>query len=129
MTSNAKLAQLTLLRDIRRRELDVLDARLDEARRAKAEADAIWHAGIPRPLVPLVATLIFVLAANAALLTGFGIILAECREPFLNAFFTLMALVAVVALPFSGGSWLRRAGLLFLALSFAEVLYAAYTLT
>jgi hypothetical protein len=129
MSSNARLAQLTLLRDIRRRELDVLVARLDEARRAKGEADASWHAGVARPLVPVVATLILVLTANVALLAGFGIILAECREPFLNALFTATALAAIVALPFSGRSWLRGAGLFFLALSFAEVLCAASMLT
>ena len=122
--SNARLAELTLLRDIRRRELDVLDARLDEARRAKAEADAIWHAAIPRPLVPVVATLVSVLAANVAVLMGFGIILDRCREPLFQAFFSLAALAALAALPFAGGR-LRWVSFLFLATSFAEVLYAA----
>lgn len=126
--SNARLGQLTLLRDIRRRELDVLDARLDEARRAKAEADAIWHAALPRPLLPVVAALIAVLAANVALLAGFCVLLAGGREPFCVALFTGAALAALVALRFAGG-WLRRVSLVFLALSFAEVLYAASRLT
>jgi hypothetical protein len=73
------------------------------------------------------------LTANVAVLAGFGIILGGCRDPFFNGLFVLTALIAIASLPFSGGEgaggrvrpWLRRLSVIFLALSFAEVLYAA----
>lgn len=130
MSTNAHLASLTLLRDIRRRELDVLDARLEEARHAHASALVRWTSCTSRPLVPLVATMVSLLAANTALLCGFGIMLTGCREPFVNALFTLTTLIALIMLPFAGRAepWLKRLAFAFLVLSITEVAYAAYEL-
>ncbi|MFO0741555.1 MAG: hypothetical protein U0270_37000 [Labilithrix sp.] len=99
------VAGLERTRDVRRRELDVLDARLAETRRTLRDAEAQWCGAqsSPLPLGPLVACVTAITSANAALFCAWALILSACHEPSWCLGFALTAPLALVSLAMTGG--------------------------
>lgn len=130
-STQADLADLERTRDVRRRELDVLEAQVTDARRAFADLDAVWRANAQSgvPLGPVLASLVSLVMANAAAFFGWIIVADHCRNQIANGLYLAALVFALIGARFATKRLgLRHIALTFAAISVFEVLYAVWTL-